>query len=153
MTCCQTQALEILLYVRKIHEGVLDRYEDLVDKTLSPRAQFLNDYLYHKEKNLLETIGQSIRNEGEGVLKSFVDTRLDLDAQKILSDADLPKVPSTDDLSRAAFLTRDAIIHALKESARSASDRKVKELFLSLCRMEEGGRKHLSMTVMQFHDL
>ena len=153
MTCCQTQALEILLYVRKLHERVLDRYEELIDETLSPRSQFLTDYLCRQEKTLLQTIGQSLRNEGEGILKAFVDTRLDLDAQKILSDTDLPKVPSTDDLSHFAFLTRDAIIHALKESARSASDRKVKELFLSLWRMEEGERKHLAMTVMQLHDL
>ena len=139
MSCCQTQVQEILDYVHALHVAVLDRYEILEEEALPPRQAFLLDYL--------------LKQEGDGVLKAFVDTNMSLDSDKVLEEARLPEHPSTDDLSRAAFLTRDAIIAALKESARCASDRKVKELFLSLWKLEESERNHIAMSLMQLDDL
>lgn len=153
MSCCQTQVQEILGYVLALHLAVLDRYEILEEETLPPRQALLLDYLSKQEKILLETVQRSLKLEGEGVLRAFVDTKMTLDSDKILKDAKLPEHPSTDDLSRSAFTTRDAIIDALKESARCASDRKVKELFLSLWKLEESERNHFAMSLMQLADL
>ena len=153
MSCCQTQVQEILDYVHALHVAVLDRYEILEEEAFPPRQAFLLDYLLKQEKNLDETVQRSLKQEGDGVLKAFVDTKMSLDSDKVLEEARLPEHPSTDDLSRAAFLTRDAIIAALKESARCASDRKVKELFLSLWKLEESERNHIAMSLMQLDDL
>lgn len=136
-----------------LHVAVLDRYEILEEEALPPRQALLLDYLLKQERILNETVQRSLKQEGEGVLKAFVDTKMSLDSDKVLEEARLPEHPSTDDLSRAAFLTRDAIIAALKESARCASERKVKELFLSLWKLEESERNHIAMALMQLDDL
>jgi hypothetical protein len=139
--------------VHALHVAVLDRYEILEEEALPPRQALLLDYLLKQERILNETVQRSLKQEGEGVLKAFVDTKMSLDSDKVLEEARLPEHPSTDDLSRAAFLTRDAIIAALKESARCASERKVKELFLSLWKLEESERNHIAMALMQLDDL
>ena len=153
MSCCQTQVRPILLFAQKVHLAVIDRLEDLIEGELSPRAQFLADYLLQQEKLLEEAVHQGLKRADAGTLNAFVDAKPSLDASGAFEPARIPDSPTVDDLTGTIFTTRDALIEVLRESARCASDRKVKELLLSFWKLEEAERNQLACSVMQLDGL
>ena len=153
MSCCQTQVRPILHYIHKIHLGLRDQLDDLIEKTLAPRSQLIAEYLLKQEKLLEEALHQSMKGADAGTLDAFVDAKFNLDSENVLEKAILPAAPGVDDLTGPFFIARDSIIEILKESARSASDRKAKELLLSLWKLEENERNLIARSVMQLDDM
>ena len=153
MSCCQTQVRPILHFIHKIHSGLLDQLDDLIENKPAPRTQLIAEYLLKQEKRLEEALHQSMKGAEMGVLDAFVDAKFKLDSDQVLNTALIPPTPGVDDLTGAFFMVRDAIIETLKESARTASDRKAKELLLSLWKLEENERNLIARSVMQLDDM
>jgi len=80
MSCCQTQVRPILLFAQKVHLAVIDRLEDLIDRDLSPRTQFLADYLLQQERLLEQAVHQGLKRSDAGTLNAFVDAKPSLDS-------------------------------------------------------------------------
>jgi hypothetical protein len=153
MSCCQTQVRPILKFAHGIHSGLIERLEELLEEGLLPRAQFVAEYLLNQEQRLEEAVNQGLKFGASGTLDAFVDAKLTLDVESVLEISRIPESPTVDDLTGAVFTVRDTLIDIFKESARCASDRRVKDLFLGLWRLEEGERNHIASAVMQLNEM
>ena len=131
----------------------MDRIEELTENASSPRVQFVAEYLLKQEKLLEAAVHESLKGAAPGTLDAFVDAKPSLDPEGVIQALCLPDVPTVDDLTGSIFKSRDLVIEVFRESARCAADRKVNELFLSLCKLEEGERNHLACSVMQLDGL
>jgi hypothetical protein len=151
-SCCK-QVKEFVTFGRQLHAAVARLYETLGEHADLERVRMLLDYLQRHERNLETALARFEKNSHNAILEAWLEYSPGLDVDQVVESIKLPEKPSSDDIFTAALKFDDTLIELYREVAAKAVDKKTREVFQNLLKLEESEKNQILRAALSLRDM
>ncbi len=144
---------DVLNVVKEFHTALARQFQELEQLTTSERAQLMLDYLNRHEQNLARTTAQFSDDASAGLLHTWLQFAPETHPETLLEQVREVDLNDVNSIVLVALKVDDYLCDLFNNVAEHAETDEVKEVFVSLSRLEDNERHRLSRAAFRLNDM
>jgi hypothetical protein len=144
---------DVLDHVKRIHEQVSARCEEVCGKSGDERIRILFNYIAERERNLARAVSEFTGETADPVLDTwFQYTTDDATLDALLTSGFQPDMVP-EDLMRTTMAISDRLLDMYRNMLEATDTDELREVFRNLLEHEHKEKEKLARNLQMFHDL
>lgn len=147
------QTRDVLDHARSFHHQVAELYHALEDTAEQGRVKMLLDYLQRHEKHLEQSLADYEGEASKRILDTWFQYALEEDPADFLSEVEVKKNMSVEDVVRLALRLDDYLIDLYRHMVAHSDIPEVKEVFANLLELEQQDEHQIARNALGIDDM